>query len=241
MTREEGLALLRKPFPENQVSLLPKPYKKDSQKADCEECGGYHGMPAIHLKYVGHAALTDRLLDVDPLWNWEPMTLADGLPGFDKIGGLWIKLTVCGITRLGYGHAENSQYKEIGSREKEVIGDALRNAAMRFGAALDLWHKGDLHIEGKHKQVSYGPSNTGIGPADERPFINPGDYVIKYGRKYQGKKLNEVPFEELWSYANYMMSEAEKTRKPLTQGFHEFYEALKKISPSNLTEEEIPF
>jgi hypothetical protein len=30
---------------------------------------------------------------------------------------------------------------------KERIGDALRNAAMRFGAALDLWHKGDLHIE----------------------------------------------------------------------------------------------
>ncbi len=27
-----------------------------------------------------------------------------------------------------------------------MIGDALRNAAMRFGAALDLWHKGDLHV-----------------------------------------------------------------------------------------------
>jgi hypothetical protein len=30
---------------------------------------------------------------------------------------------------------------------KERIGDALRNAAMRFGAALDLWHKGELHVE----------------------------------------------------------------------------------------------
>ena len=29
---------------------------------------------------------------------------------------------------------------------KERIGDALRNAAMRFGAALDLWHKGELHV-----------------------------------------------------------------------------------------------
>lgn len=34
-----------------------------------------------------------------------------------------------------------------GDAVKEVIGDALRNAAMRFGAALDLWHKGDLHVE----------------------------------------------------------------------------------------------
>ena len=32
---------------------------------------------------------------------------------------------------------------------KERIGDALRNAAMRFGAALDLWHKGELHVEDK--------------------------------------------------------------------------------------------
>ena len=30
---------------------------------------------------------------------------------------------------------------------KERIGDALRNAAMRFGAALELWHKGELHAE----------------------------------------------------------------------------------------------
>lgn len=35
---------------------------------------------------------------------------------------------------------------------KERIGDALRNAAMRFGAALDLWHKGDLHIDDDDNQ-----------------------------------------------------------------------------------------
>jgi hypothetical protein len=55
---------------------------------------------------------------------------------------MWIKLTVCGVTRLGYGDAQG---KTGGNAMKERIGDALRNAAMRFGAALDLWHKGDLH------------------------------------------------------------------------------------------------
>jgi hypothetical protein len=60
----------------------------------------------------------------------------------DENGGMWIKLTVCGVTRLGYGHPDG---KKGGDAIKEVIGDALRNAAMRFGAALDLWHKGDLH------------------------------------------------------------------------------------------------
>jgi hypothetical protein len=139
-----GLALLRQPFPPNQISKLPKPYKKDSPKGKCSECGGYHGLPAVHLDYVGHAALTDRLLDADPNWSWEPVgTTPEGLPALGN-GGLWIKLTVCGVTRYGFGAADG---KSGGDAVKEMIGDALRNAAMRFGAALDLWHKGDLHAD----------------------------------------------------------------------------------------------
>jgi len=149
----DPLAKLREPFPPHHVSKLPKESKAqtDERKADrskgvnCQVCGGWHHKNAVHLDYVGHAALTDRLLDVDPLWSWEPMGLApDGTPAFDRSGGLWIKLTVCGVTRLGYGAADG---KQGGDAVKEIIGDALRNAAMRFGAALDLWHKGDLHAE----------------------------------------------------------------------------------------------
>ena len=149
--KKTGLELLREPFPENQISQLPKGTKvqndcQPAQKKNCNICGGWHHPEVKHLSYVGHAAVTDRLLDVDPLWSWEPLALKDGLPAFDETGGLWIKLTVCEHSRIGYGHAIASSYKEIGSREKEVIGDAIRNAAMRFGAALELWHKGDLHI-----------------------------------------------------------------------------------------------
>ena len=150
MDIKTGLDLLRSPFEKRHINKLPKGTKVQNQcsaneKKSCAVCGGWHHPKIIHLDYVGHAALTDRLLDADPLWSWEPMAYKDGLPAFDASGGLWIKLTVCEHTRIGYGHAESSNYKEIGSREKEVIGDALRNAAMRFGAALDLWHKGDLH------------------------------------------------------------------------------------------------
>lgn len=137
------LALLRAPFLPHQISKLPKPYKKDSPKGKCPECGGYHGLPAVHLDYVGHAALTDRLLDVDPEWSWEPVAdpTSHGLPVAP--GSMWIKLTVCGVSRYGFGHPDG---KSGGDAVKETIGDALRNAAMRFGAALDLWHKGDLHV-----------------------------------------------------------------------------------------------
>jgi len=141
----DKLQLLRTPFPAHQISKLPKPYKKDSPKGNCPECGGYHGLPAMHLDYVGHAALTDRLLDTDPTWTWAPVAFdGDGLPKLDSNGGLWIRLTICGVTRMGYGDAEG---KTGPAAMKERIGDALRNAAMRFGAALDLWHKGDLHAD----------------------------------------------------------------------------------------------
>ena len=142
--RPTGLALLRAPFPAHQISKLPKPFKKDAPKGRCTECGGYHGLPAVHLDYVGHAALTDRLLEADPNWSWEPVPdpAAAGLPVAQ--GGMWIKLTVCGVTRYGFGHPDG---KTGGDAVKETIGDALRNAAMRFGAALDLWHKGDLHAD----------------------------------------------------------------------------------------------
>lgn len=151
--KKTGLALLREPFLTNQISKLPKPTKAQTEevKADykkgvrCDVCGGWHHPKVVHLDYVGHAALTDRLLDADPNWTWEPFAVGpNGLPVIDSDGGLWIKLTVCGMTRPGYGDAQG---KVGGDAMKERIGDALRNAAMRFGAALDLWHKGDLHLE----------------------------------------------------------------------------------------------
>jgi len=155
MTTEiNPLAKMREQFPANQISKLPKETKAqiDKRKADsnfmvfnCKVCGGHHHKDAIHLDYVGHAALTDRMLDADIAWTWEPVAFGpDGLPALDRNGGLWIRLTVGGITRIGYGDADG---KTGGNAVKEAIGDALRNAAMRFGAALDLWHKGDLHIE----------------------------------------------------------------------------------------------
>ncbi|WP_447198263.1 hypothetical protein [Streptomyces hebeiensis] len=111
----------------------------------------------IHLDYVGHAELTGRLLEADPLWTWEPMAFdADGLPKFDQVGGLWIRLTVAGHTRIGYGDSDG---KTGPKAVKEAIGDALRNAGMRFGAALDLWSKTDMAKAAAEKeQLSAEPS-----------------------------------------------------------------------------------
>lgn len=110
-------AALRRPFPPEQIGKLPK--------------------AGTTLDYVGHAAVTDRLLEVDPNWTWEPMAVhPSGAPLTDPEGNLWIRLTVAGVTRVGVGDGPDA---------KQRISDAIRNAAMRFGVALDLWSKEDLH------------------------------------------------------------------------------------------------
>jgi hypothetical protein len=144
MTPEQAAAL-REPFPAAAIGKLPKALRRDSSKGDCEVCGGYHGLPAVHLDYVGHAATTDRLLKVDAAWTWEPVAFdADGAPLIRRNGSeaeMWIKLTVRGVTRYGVGTASANSF----DLPKQLIGDAIRNAAMRFGVALDLWAKEDLH------------------------------------------------------------------------------------------------
>lgn len=150
--KKTGLEILREPFQADQISKLPKPTAaqtkavRDDFKAGvrCDVCGTWHHPKVVHLDYVGHAALTNRLLDCDENWNWEPVSVDQkGHPNLDADGGMWIKLTVCGVTRLGYGDAQD---KTGSNATKERIGDALRNAAMRFGAALDLWHKGEYPL-----------------------------------------------------------------------------------------------
>lgn len=200
-----GLDLLREPFPEHQISKLPKPTKAqtDAVKADfkkgirCQLCGAWHHPDVVHLDYVGHAALTNRLLDADPNWVWEPVAFRDGLPAFDSTGGLWIRLTVCGVTRLGYGHAAGKTNQDPGAREKEVIGDALRNAAMRFGAALDLWHKGDLHGEDEIvRDTDFAPAQAEKSkPASKAASRDTYDRLSKANRAL----ATEAEFNKFWS------------------------------------------
>lgn len=149
----KALAKLAEPFPSEMVGKLPritcpacsKKQCTEHQRERCDECGSYISVRHIHLDYVGHADVTARLLEVDPAWQWEPLAADEhGLPILDTDDrgnpvGMWIKLTVLGVSRLGYGSCPSNQTDAV----KVLIGDALRNAAMRFGVALDLWAKGD--------------------------------------------------------------------------------------------------
>ena len=90
------------------------------------------------ISYLNHAIVTDRLIQVDQNWSWEPMGInLDGTPVIDGVGGLWIRLTLCESTRIGYGASDAHQ--KGADAIKSAISDAIKNAAMRFGVALDLW------------------------------------------------------------------------------------------------------
>lgn len=135
------------------------------KKVRCPRCKQNMTEAHVDLSYVGHAETTDRLLKSDPAWSWEPLhreidphvlaaaaqsgnpdvvraVIEAAPPKLDQYGGLWIKLTVHGVTRIGYGDAQG---KTPGPNAmKEIIGDAIRNASMRFGVGLDLWSKSDM-------------------------------------------------------------------------------------------------
>ena len=153
---------LRKPFPKEVIGSLPK--------------GG------VSLDYVGHAAVTDRLLEVDPTWTWEPLGTQDnGLPASDNAGNLWILLTVLGVTRIGVGDGKNA---------KECISDAIRNAAMRFGVALDLWSKEELEStladpSMKNERATTAPAKPAVGSAPQVPAQPTATFVTEA----QGKLL----------------------------------------------------
>lgn len=215
--KKTGLELLREPFEAHQISKRPKPTRQqtDEVKANyqagicCDLCGGWHHPKVVHLDYVGHAALTDRLLNCDPTWNWEPVS-SNGLPTIDNNGGMWIKLTVCGVSRLGYGHSDG---KTGGDAIKETIGDALRNAAMRFGAALDLWHKGDLH---KDENAQDETKKQVENKAPIAPPKASGDYVIQGAGSLKGKTLRELSLNVIQGNVTYWQDRSKKENKPLT-------------------------
>lgn len=149
-----GLAALREPFPATVIGKLPKLTCKDCSNKRCDRndhrpskcstCKAWISPAHIHIDYIGHAEVTDRLLSVDPAWSWEPFAIdATGLPAVSSDGAelsLWIRLTVCGVTRPGVGTVP----VKANESSKQLISDALRNAAMRFGVGLDLWAKSDL-------------------------------------------------------------------------------------------------
>lgn len=152
--RLKALLDLRAPFQPAQIGKLPRITCKECIRRTCKSaqhapskcahCGAYMTPAHLHIDYVGHANVTERLLIADPEWTWEPFAIdPNGLPMIstrNARASMWIKLTLLGITRIGVGTDD----ADAADLEKRLISDALRNAAMRFGVGLNMWSKEEL-------------------------------------------------------------------------------------------------
>lgn len=140
----------------------------------------------VQLSYLGHADTTRALIEADPCWTWEPMGYDDhGQPIVERDGkgnavGMWCWLTVCGVRRPAYGSCDPGKRDAV----KELIGDAIRNGAMRFGVAGSLWSKADREgdkpapaMKRSRKAASQPRSNTDLPAAEPAPV--PGTAELK--------------------------------------------------------------
>lgn len=186
--------------PDRTVSKLPRytgprdTPKNQRKRENCRECGAYHEVPAIHLDYMGHADVTLALIGSDPLWTWEPIAwTAEGLPHIRQIGDrfvLWGRLTVHGVSRLAVGTCSTDK----SDPEKELIGDLLRNGAMRFGIGTSLWSKaeGDDELPAKQPEPK--------APKAEKTAAKPNptdDYVDAAALKLRANALDPKQKQQL--------------------------------------------
>ena len=120
------------------------------------------------LDFVGHADITRILLEIDVTWRWVPIAWDNGRPAIhveNGIATMWGELTILGQSRLGVGSVRADK-QEL---DKELVGDFLRNAAMRFGICLSLWTKQEWEDLGG-KPSSVAPArNTGQRAVTSQP------------------------------------------------------------------------
>lgn len=158
----DAAAALRAPFPPALIGKLPK--------------GG--GM----LDYVGHADVTSRLLEVDPEWGWEPVAWApDGTPMYvlgNRDAVLWIRLTVCGVSRLGVGIVAANSFE----LEKQLISDCLVEGTLiwteRGHVPIESVRIGDLVMtRAGWRPVSDHWLSHANAPVDRVTFSDGGELV----------------------------------------------------------------
>ena len=93
------------------------------------------------LDYVGHADVTLMLLAIDPAFEYGWVE-DNGIMAIEETKDLYVLngwLTLHGVTRKGVGTCEKRKQEY----HKELIGDLLRNCAMRFGVATNLWSRAE--------------------------------------------------------------------------------------------------
>jgi len=127
------------------------------------------------LDFVGHADICRILITIDPLWSWEPIEWDGGKPAMyieNDMLTMWGRLTVLGKSVIGVGTVKASAIEA----SKQVVGDYLRNSAMRLGISLSLWTKSEWseldHTPAPAKRTTGANAKPAAPPAEPHQLIS---------------------------------------------------------------------
>jgi len=132
----------------------------------------------INLAYVSHAEITRILIEIDPMWNWQPVAWVDGRPAIHETNGMatmWGMLTLLGKSLVGVGSVRSDKP----DLDKELVGDFLRNAAMRFGICLALWSKQDWETKSDNIASLHAVQNRPAEKVQEAKNAHPANQQPK--------------------------------------------------------------
>lgn len=86
-------------------------------------------------------------------------------------------------------------------------------------------------------EASPGTEEDSVEEENASPSLEPGDYKISFGRKYKGKRLKEIPRNELESYLQWLEASAERQGTPISyqvkllkDAFDRFYPATEEAA-----------
>lgn len=162
---EKMAKALRTPFRREQLMSFTRTWT-DKRTGEIRQ----HEVPAVNIGTV-----IARISSVDPHWSWRPFALDEnGLPAYtcDKDGepvGLWILLTIGGISMPGYGSypRRNASIRDPGFTAT-LVSQAIKHAARFFGVGLELRAKG-AYLE---EEIEHEPEDNGV-QVDEADYSEP--------------------------------------------------------------------
>jgi len=159
-----------------------------------------------------------------------------------KIHGVSLRIT--SREMIGDVYVVTAQAK-LGEREDEstgavhvkgLVGENLANAYMKAETKakrrVTLSVCGLAFLDETEVETIAGVKHIDVLTGEKKPELklveqneDPGEYVVRYGKKYVGKKLKDIDDGDLTNFMDWIEKEA---KKPLSDMAQEFYDAANK-------------
>lgn len=152
------------------------------------------------LDYMGHADVTLALITIDPAFEYGWVEdQHNGIMAIEETKDLYVLngwLTLNGVTRKGVGTCEKRKQEY----HKELIGDLLRNCAMRFGVGTKLWSRAEA-VEAAIEVPTWEPPVRVAKAYDDLKGLSDGakakvkELCAEYGKKIT---VRDMADDEAW-------------------------------------------